>query len=280
MDMQRICVLFLFLVLSSTEVIADVKAEKWVERNSWFHTNKIMTDFALNLHAELVKKGVDPTSDEYYKKIDDGVKAKFPEYFSNSASKLDELIAAKNKLEEEIAKLKNIPPNKKPIEAPKAVRNDSCFSSMIQSPTPFMGNSGEIFKLSDGTIGEVGAEYEYLYEYYPSVTVCPTRSILILNGKSLDITIISTTSTSQDTSNGPASTGMPSVIESKIDDDFEGYESGNIYKLRNGQIWEQTSSRYRYRYKYAPDVIIFMRNGSYQMQVEGMDDPVTVERIH
>jgi len=142
-----------------------------------------------------------------------------------------------------------------------------------------MGNSGEIFKLDDGTIGEVGAEYEYLYEYYPSVTICPSRSIIILNGESLSITIFSESPGRAASVSESVSDGTPSLIESKIDNDFEGYDFGNIYKLRNGQIWQQTGARYRYRYKYAPDVIIFRRGGSYQMQVEGMDDSVTVERL-
>ena len=116
-----------------------------------------------------------------------------------------------------------------------------CFDSTITSPSPFMGNSGEIFKLLDGTVGEVGAEYEYLYEYYPSVTVCPSRSILILKEKSLSISILSTSSPAQGTAPDPNTDRTPSLIESKIDDEFEGYDYGNIYRLRNGQIWEQTS---------------------------------------
>jgi hypothetical protein len=157
--------------------------------------------------------------------------------------------------------------------------SQECFDSTISSPTPFMGNSGEIFKLSDGTIGEIGAEYEYLYEYYPSVTVCPSQAILIIKGKKLNINIISATPPSQSAEKKSGIDNKNSLIESKIDEDFEGYEHGNIYKLRNGQIWEQISSRYRYKYKYAPDVIILKRDGSFQMQVEGMDDSVTVQRI-
>ena len=41
---------------------------------------------------------------------------------------------------------------------------DDCYKNMIQSPSPFMGNHGEIFKLSDGTIWQVQHEYEYMYE--------------------------------------------------------------------------------------------------------------------
>ena len=151
-----------------------------------------------------------------------------------------------------------------------------CFDSSIQSPSPFMGNNGEVFKLFDGTIGEVFAEYEYLYEYYPSVTVCPAQSFMIVAGEKLNITILSSGS---NLTNSLDDAGPKDFIESRIDDDFEGYDYGNIYKLRNGQIWEQTSSHYRYRYKYAPEVIIYKRNGSYLMQVDGLDDSVSVVRL-
>jgi len=37
-----------------------------------------------------------------------------------------------------------------------------CYESTIMSPTPFMVNDDEIFKLSDGSIWKVKYEYEYL----------------------------------------------------------------------------------------------------------------------
>ena len=159
----------------------------------------------------------------------------------------------------------------------------NCFESSITSPTPFMGNNSEVFRLANGIIGEVVAEYEYMYEYYPSVTICPSNSMMIVSGERLNIRILATSATTQ-TPGASASTQstapQPAVIESKIDDEFEGYEMGNIYELRNGQIWEQISGRYRYTYKYAPDVIIVNRGGRYQMQVEGMEDWVTVMRLN
>jgi hypothetical protein len=69
------------------------------------------------------------------------------------------------------------------------------------------------------------------------------------------------------------------VVKSKIDDKFEGYDDGNIYKLRNGQIWHQINSKYRYRYKYAPDVIIYIKINKYYLHVDEMDDAVMVERL-
>ena len=61
-----------------------------------------------------------------------------------------------------------------------------CYISTIVKPTPFLGNDGEIVQLQDGTIWEIKYEYEYMYEYYPEVIVCPTRGVLIVDEKKLN----------------------------------------------------------------------------------------------
>jgi hypothetical protein len=53
-----------------------------------------------------------------------------------------------------------------------------CYDSSITKPVPFMGNNGEVFILSDRSIWEVKYEYEYMYEYYPSVAICPSKNLL------------------------------------------------------------------------------------------------------
>ena len=63
----------------------------------------------------------------------------------------------------------------------------ACYESTIVKPTPFMGNDGEIIKLSDGTLWEIKYEYEYMYEYNPEVIVCPSRGKIIVDGKSLTV---------------------------------------------------------------------------------------------
>ena len=50
-----------------------------------------------------------------------------------------------------------------------------------------MGNDGEIFKLDDGSLWEVKYEYEYMYEYYPNVIICPSKGKLVVDGKSLNV---------------------------------------------------------------------------------------------
>ena len=63
----------------------------------------------------------------------------------------------------------------------------SCYEATIKKPAPFMGNNDEIFVLDDGTIWEVKYEYEYLYEYYPQVIMCPSKGIMLINNKKLNV---------------------------------------------------------------------------------------------
>lgn len=65
--------------------------------------------------------------------------------------------------------------------APPPTRGGECYRTAIQGPTPFLGNGGEIILLADGTVWkEVSYQYLYLYEYYPSVIVCPDDGKMML----------------------------------------------------------------------------------------------------
>jgi hypothetical protein len=66
----------------------DSKALAWQDKNDWFGTDEEMTSLALGLHEKLVRSGIDPTSDEYYRRIDGTMQKRFPEYFGDAT--LDE----------------------------------------------------------------------------------------------------------------------------------------------------------------------------------------------
>lgn len=149
----------------------------------------------------------------------------------------------------------------------------SCTASSITKPSPFMGNNDEIFTLLDGSIWQVKYEHEYLYEYYPDVIICPSQGVLIINEKKLNVVSLSKSST------GSVNSG--NVIESKIDGDFHGWDGETIYKLRNGQTWQQSSYHYHYHYSYSPNVLIYREDGSYKMVVEGDNDqPISVRKLN
>ena len=48
----------------------DPKAEAWREANPWFGADRRKTALALAVHQDLMDEGVNPTSDEYYRRID------------------------------------------------------------------------------------------------------------------------------------------------------------------------------------------------------------------
>jgi hypothetical protein len=66
----------------------DDRALKWQEKNDWFGKDEEMTSLALGLHEKLVRSGISPTSDEYYRRIDSTMQKRFPENFGDAT--LDE----------------------------------------------------------------------------------------------------------------------------------------------------------------------------------------------
>jgi len=64
----------------------DAKALAWQEKNAWFGKDQEMTSLALGLHEKLVSNGVDPSSDQYYRRIDETMHKRFPEYFGDTES--------------------------------------------------------------------------------------------------------------------------------------------------------------------------------------------------
>ncbi len=62
--------------------VHDPKLLKWVSDNPWFQRDRHMTNYAMALDARLQEKeGILPTSDLYYKRIDEAMRKEFPEQF-------------------------------------------------------------------------------------------------------------------------------------------------------------------------------------------------------
>ena len=62
----------------------DPKTIEWLRDNPWFGPkgDEEMTSFAYGVHENLVtNEGVDPRSDDYYKRIDDRLRSVFPDKF-------------------------------------------------------------------------------------------------------------------------------------------------------------------------------------------------------
>jgi hypothetical protein len=67
------------------EQAVDPKAQRWFDKNSsWYGKDREMTGYALALHEKLVlEDGLDPRSDEYYKRLDGRIRQVFSDKFSS-----------------------------------------------------------------------------------------------------------------------------------------------------------------------------------------------------
>ena len=70
-----------------------------------------------------------------------------------------------------------------------------------------------------------------------------------------------------------------SVIESRVDGDFEGWTGETIVRLASGQIYLQTEYYYTYHYAFNPRVIVFQSEFGLKMKVDGVDKAIGVRRL-
>lgn len=161
---------------------------------------------------------------------------------------------------------------------PTTAQSQDCFATTVVAPAPLMGNNGEIVKLADGSFWEVKYEYEYMYEYYPSAIICPGRGLLVVGETELTVSKVGSATPNTRPRSSEPSSAIPegTVVESRLEGKFEGYDYGNIYRLTNGQLWEQASATYRYRYRYRPEVWIVQQDGLFRMRIEPLDEWITV----
>ena len=64
----------------------DEKQEAWVEKNTWFGEDEIMTLAAFAIDQKLIQEGYDPKTDEYYSEVDKRLRKEFPQKFEESSA--------------------------------------------------------------------------------------------------------------------------------------------------------------------------------------------------
>jgi|DEB0MinimDraft_6_1074348.scaffolds.fasta_scaffold03952_8 hypothetical protein len=67
----------------------DDRQRAWLADNDWFGKDEEMTGAAYGLHERLVRSGVDPNTDTYYAKINEGMRKRFPERFGGVTEEVD-----------------------------------------------------------------------------------------------------------------------------------------------------------------------------------------------
>ena len=63
----------------------DQRAVEWASRNTWFNNDSVMTNAAYAIHDEVVKGGIEISSDAYYEAIDKRMREEFPHKFKDDS---------------------------------------------------------------------------------------------------------------------------------------------------------------------------------------------------
>lgn len=63
---------------------------------------------------------------------------------------------------------------------------------------------------------------------------------------------------------------MSNEIRSCIEGEFNGFDEANVYRLENGQVYQQTAHHYHYHYAFRPRVRIFRSGSGLMLEVEGV----------
>ena len=105
----------------------------------------------------------------------------------------------------------------------------------------------------------------------------PTQQSLQLSGLLLD-SAKRMMNPAQPAANG-AVPAAGDKIESQIDGDFEGWEGETVFKLTNGQIWQQTEFHFHYHCAFMPKVIILKTATGHKMIVDGVSKAIGVTQL-
>ena len=140
----------------------------------------------------------------------------------------------------------------------------------------FEGWDGEtIFKMMNGQIWQQSSyAYKYHYAYNPKVIIYKTSSgyVMKVDGVTETIHVEQVSTSNYFNTNSQA-------IETQISGEFKGWDGETIFKMMNGQIWQQSSYAYMYHYAYSPQVIIYKASSGYVMKVDGVDETINVIKL-
>ncbi|MGG4092075.1 hypothetical protein [Paenibacillus lautus] len=131
----------------------------------------------------------------------------------------------------------------------------------------FYGWSGEsLFKLGHNQYWiQARYAYRYRYSYRPKARIVEEGGTYYLEVEGMNDRI--------------NVRRVRDVIESQIDDAFEGWSGDTKFKLANGQVWQQDEYNYMYHYAYRPNVIVYASQSGYRIKVDGVQQSIRVKRI-
>ncbi|TCK32464.1 hypothetical protein B0G84_8267 [Paraburkholderia sp. BL8N3] len=166
---------------------------------------------------------------------------------------------------------------------PLTAHADACYQTSLVSPSPFLGNNDEIFKLGDGSVWEVKYEYSYLYAYHPQVTICPGRGKLIIGKKSLNVQRLaegqyeSTATPRAGRDNGKwivfEETAVRGLISGVV-------QQGSIFRTVSGSIYEVVAPTAQAVALVQPPVIVLKSGATFKLEIEGFSEALICRKLN
>ena len=126
-------------------------------------------------------------------------------------------------------------------------------------------------------------EYEYLYEYYPSVIICPSRGKLIVGKASINIQPVSRAQKGASSPKGmPTQAGKWDIFEeTNLQGSISGtVQQGRIFKTTSGNVYEVMGLTLQLVLELQPEVTVLRNGGTYKLIVKGFDEPLICRKLN
>ena len=132
---------------------------------------------------------------------------------------------------------------------------------------PFLGWSGStVFKPANGQVWEQDAHARtYHFAYRPNVTITEVDDAYLMDVDRVSGRI-------------PVRR-VHDFIESTIDGAFNGWDGKTVFRLANGQVWQQSIYAYHYQYAYRPEVLLYLSKDGWKLKMDGVHETVAVTKI-
>ncbi len=145
-------------------------------------------------------------------------------------------------------------------------------SGQIVETTKYDGQLKAV--LTDGFLLKTSNFHYYMVDEKSNLSINATNPEIIItkNGKKLFLTI-------QGVDKSFKCHREYDVIDNAIDGAFMGWNGSTVFKLRDGQQWQQDEPGIKVANLYRPNVLIYRTNDGYKIKIDGIDELLLVKKI-
>ena len=121
-----------------------------------------------------------------------------------------------------------------------------------------------------------------MYEYYPSVLICPSLGKLIIGDKSLNVQSLSGTKSKKTRKDAvPITEKWDLFEETNLQGSISGtVQQGRIFKTTSGNVYEVIELTLQLVLELQPAVMVLKSGELFKLIVEGFDEPLICRKLN